>query len=64
MSDIRWTMPSWMRKYEKYILDGEGSVEEVKNTAELSSRVVYLNHTIISARVELLKRLHEAGILE
>jgi len=63
----KWTMPSWMKKYEKYIIyDESRSIEKWMNEENLiftEKPREFVQSTKVRVQVSLLKQLHKKGYL-
>ena len=66
-----WRMPDWMKPYRDHIKgDGGNEVEELVNDLRINGSslaktniIVYVIASGVAAQVEILTRLHDAGLL-
>ena len=66
MSNDRWTMPEWMKKYESLITNtGGNSVERLVNgrTNPIINLPLSTLEACVYAQVQLLQVLYEKGLL-
>lgn len=67
----RWEMPEWMEKYREHIGNtGGNSVEDLLDRLANEKSLMKTNWPVavlaiaVESQVDLLKRLHRAGLLE
>lgn len=71
MKNEKWQMPEWMERYREYIGNtGGNSVEELLDRLANESGLMKTNFPVavlaiaVESQVDLLERMHRAGLLE